>query len=92
MRKFSEKINKGSIIWKFLFFMLKNIQSLVLIVLFINGAKNFNTMEHLGYLIFFVIFTTNEALYRRTSKLLTIFVGGFILAQYGYSLVWHMLP
>ena len=80
MRKFTNYINKGSVIWKIMFFALKNIQTVVLIILFINGAKNFNTMEHLGYLIFFVIFTTNEALYRRTSLLLTIFVAGMIMA------------
>ena len=78
-KKFRLQIEYGGVIWKFVFFILKNIQSLVLVMLFINGAHNFNTLEHLSYIMFFVAFTANMELYRKGARLLILFVGVFIL-------------
>lgn len=73
-KKFKESIEFGHIFWKFMFFILKNIQTIVLIKLFISGAQNFNTLEHLCYIIFFVAFTANIELYRKGAGLLIFFV------------------
>lgn len=72
--------------WKLLFFVLKNIQQGVLILLFLNGANNLNHFDNLGFILFFVVYTTSEWLYRKTCKLLTIFISFFILGQYYFSL------
>jgi hypothetical protein len=71
------------------FFGLKHIQTIVLVMLFLNGSDNINNLESLGFMLFFVIYTTYEQLYRRTSKVLTIFVASFIFGQYWFSLQYH---
>lgn len=75
-----------SVAWKFIFFMLKYIQTLVLVALFLNGSNSLNSMRNIGFMVFFVIYTTSEYLYRTTSKLLTMFISFFILGQYYFSL------
>lgn len=59
--------------------------------LFINGASNFNSFINLGFIVFFVVFTTNENLYRKGSICLSIFIAGFIFVQYVFSLKYHDL-
>jgi hypothetical protein len=88
---FTRKIlSKNSTIrWRFLFFILKNIQILVLIVLFINGSGNLNKFKNLGFMIFFIAFTSSEQLYRKTGWILTLFIAFFIYGQYYYSLYYH---
>mmetsp|Transcript_34734 Transcript_34734/g.53328 ORF Transcript_34734/g.53328 Transcript_34734/m.53328 type:complete len:348 (-) Transcript_34734:7663-8706(-) len=90
INQFKQKImsKTASSGWLFLFFILRYIQQVVLIALFINGADNLNHFRNLGFMVFFVMFTAYETLYRRTSFLLTIFVGFFIFGQYYYSLVY----
>jgi len=39
---------------------------------------------------FFVVYTAYEEIYRRTSKILVIFVAAIILAQYAFSLYWYL--
>ena len=77
---FSQKIkNKDtSIWWRFLFYILKNIQCIVLVMLFINGSNNLNHFRNLGFMVFFVVYTTSESLYRKTSKTLIFFITIFI--------------
>jgi hypothetical protein len=58
-------------------------------MLFINGAQKINNFRNLGLMSFFVVYTTYEHLYRKTSKLLIIFNAFVILGQYYYSLYWH---
>ena len=43
-------------------------------------------MRNIGFMIFFVIYTNSEYLYRTTSKLLSLFIAFFILGQYYFSL------
>ena len=87
---FTTKIQSrdSSILWKFSFFILKNIQTLVLVILFYDGSSDINHVRNLGIMIFFVIYTAYENLYRKTSKLLTIFFAFFIVSQYYFSLVY----
>jgi hypothetical protein len=40
-------------------------------------------------MLFFVIYSTYESAYRRTGKLLTVFVSFFIFGQYLFSLVYR---
>lgn len=61
-------------------------------MLFANGASNFNTLEHLSYIMFFVAFSANMELYRKGASLLIMFVSFFIFAQYVYSLVYFKFP
>jgi hypothetical protein len=74
-----------SIFWKFLFYALKYIQTFVLVGIFLN-AKNVNTLRNLGFMMFFVIYTASEYLYRHTSRIMILFTSLFIFGQYFYSL------
>jgi hypothetical protein len=46
-------------------------------------------MRNLGFMLFFVFYTASEYLYRKTSKLLVLFISFFIIGQYYFSLVYH---
>jgi hypothetical protein len=70
--------------------MLKYIQTLVLVALFVNGSNELNNLRNIGYMAFFVIYTTSEYLYRTTSKALTVFIAFFILGQYYFSLTYML--
>lgn len=72
-----------------LFFVLKYIQSIALIALFINGSNNLNHLRNLGFMFFFVMYTTSDHLYRRTSKALVMFVSFFVGGQYYFSLIYR---
>ncbi len=65
--------------WKFIFFMMKYLHIFALICLFINGAENLNSFRNLGFMMFFIVYTTNEWLYRKTSSILSIFISFFII-------------
>ena len=71
--------NNCSIMWKFLFYALKSVHILVLISLFYTGYQNLDTFQNLGFMVFFVVYVTNDTLYRKTSKLLVVFIAFFIL-------------
>ena len=88
---FKEKIliKKSSVLWKFLFLVLRYIHSLVLIILFLNGSHKLNHFRNLGFMIFFVLFAGSEWIYRKCSFMLTIFIAFFIWSQYYFSLTYH---
>lgn len=89
MKSYFFKRCRDSTVYKFLFFFLKHIQTLVLICLFFNGAQNLNHFRNLGFMLFFVIYTASMELYRKTSKALVLFVAFFIVGEYFYSLEYH---
>jgi hypothetical protein len=89
MKSYFFKRCRDSTAYKFLFFFLKHIQTLVLICLFFNGAQNLNHFRNLGFMLFFVIYTASMELYRKTSKALVLFVAFFIVGEYFYSLEYH---
>ena len=75
--------------WKYIFFSMRYIQSLMLGFLFFRGfSTSINNLQNLGYMIFFVIYTAYEKLYRQTSWLLCLFTAFFIIMQYFVSLQW----
>ena len=78
----------GSIFWKFLFYVLKYIQTAVLVGIFLSGSDNLNTFKNLGFMVFFVIFTASEQLYRQWSRILILFTSFFIFGQYAYFLTY----
>ena len=78
-----------SLFWKLLFFVLKYIQTIALIAIFINVSGDLNRLRNLGFMLFFVVYTASEYLYRKTSKVLVIFIAFFICGQYYFSLVYH---
>ena len=80
---------RGQIAWNMLFFILKYIQSVALIALFVNGSNNLNHLRNLGFMFFFVVYTSSEYLYRRTSKCLVMFIAFFVGGQYYFSLVYR---
>lgn len=88
---FTERIRDpaSSVIWRFLFLILRYIQSLVLIILFLNGSDKLNNFRNLGFMVFFVVYAGSEQLYRNTSQLLTIFIAFFIWSQYYFALTYH---
>jgi len=63
----------------------------VLATLFLNGIGNINSVKNLGFMIFFVVYTAYEEIYRRTSNLLIIFISFFILARYYMSLNYPVI-
>jgi hypothetical protein len=87
---FKDKIKdkNSNILYNVMFFLLRHIQSVVLLALFVRGREDLNSLRNLGFMIFFVVYTASEALYRKTQKVLVIFLSGFILGQYYYSLVY----
>jgi len=89
MKSYFFKRCRESTVYKFLFFFLKHIQTLVLICLFANGAQNLNHFRNLGFMLFFVVYTASMAFYRKTSKALVLFVAFFIVGEYFYSLEYH---
>lgn len=64
--------------WKLIFFFLRYVQSVVLLTLFFNGITNLNNVKNLGYMLFFVVYTAYEEVYRKTSWMLILFNSFFI--------------
>ena len=63
----------------------------MLMFLFIRGfSSSINNLQNLGYMIFFVVYTAYENIYRKTSKLLCLFTAFFIIMQYWGSLKWQL--
>lgn len=81
--------DSGQMAWNMLFFVFKYIQSVALVALFINGSNNLNHFRNLGFMFFFVVYTSSEYLYRKTSKCLVIFIAFFVGGQYYFSLVYR---
>jgi len=78
---FQKRINdpRFSHIWKIFFICLKYVQNIVLLLLFFNGMEELNNLRNLGFMIFFCFYTAYEELYRKTSVLLIVFIGFFII-------------
>lgn len=47
---------------------------------------NLKSLRNLGYMVFFVVYTAYENIYRKTSKLLILFMSFFIMVRYYTSL------
>ena len=88
--KFEEIVKNGSTLSKLFFFALRHIQKVVLFLLFINSSSDLNNFQHLGNMLFFVVYSTYESAYRKTGKLLTVFVSFFLFGQYLFALVYHV--
>jgi hypothetical protein len=76
----------SNIMWKFSFWILKYIQSIVFIILLYNSYSHLNHFANLMYMLFFVIYTANIRLYRKTSLSIIVFFSYLIFIQYYYSL------
>jgi hypothetical protein len=83
------KDKKSSMIWKFLYFILKRIHWFVLLILFYMGSLNINHFANMMFIIFFVAFSTYPDLYRRYSWVLSFFVSYLIFVQYFFHLRYH---
>jgi hypothetical protein len=59
-------------LWRVCFFSLKYLQNIVLLTLFFNGVSDINNIKNLAFMIFFVVFTAYEKLYRKFAFILTI--------------------
>lgn len=68
----------SNIMFKIMFYVLKHIQTIVLLSLFVNGRSDLNSLRNLGFMVFFVGYTASEKLYRSTCKCLVAFLGFFI--------------
>jgi hypothetical protein len=78
-----------SIIYKFGFWILKYIQSLVLIILLYMGYTELDHLANLMFMLFFVVYTAFINFYRVTSKSMTILFSYLICMRYYYSLNYH---
>jgi hypothetical protein len=56
----------------------------VLFLMLFIGNQNFNLFQ-LGFMAFFIIYGTINSLFIKTSILLPLFVGSFIVSQYWWS-------
>ena len=77
-------------LWKFAFYLFRYIQLLVLLTLFIFGEQHIDLLPNLVYICAFVVYTTYERLYRKSSKLLIVFLALQIFGQYFFGLKYHM--
>jgi hypothetical protein len=82
-----ERFSNG---WKLAFYFMKHVQFLVLMYLFVKGISNLNNLKNLGYMMFFVLYTAYEQLYRKTSILLLLFTSSFIIGQYAFSFIYPL--
>ena len=90
---FKKRINdpRFSDNWKLIFFASRYVQAIVLLTLFLNGISDINNMKNLGFMVFFVVYTAYEEVYRKTSRLLTLFISMFIVTQYAFSFFYKMV-
>ena len=73
-----------------MFLATRHAHSFLLFFLFVRGFSNLNNVLNLGYLIFFAVYTAYENVYRKSSVILVLFVGGKIVGEYYYSLYWKI--
>lgn len=81
------KYSKG---WKFIFYFLKYIHVFTLLVLAIYGCTNLNNVKNLGFMLCFCFYTAYESFYRKTCKVLIMFIATFIVGQYYFSLFYDV--
>ena len=90
LRKLMEDKNT-SIMYKFGFWILKYIQSIVFLFLLFISYSNLNHLANLMYMAFFVVYTAFIKFYRLTSKSIIILFSYLIMSQYFYSLYYHKM-
>lgn len=74
----------SSVFWKFLFYFMQYVHIVVLAFLLYMGMKE--SFQSIGYMLFFIIYSSSNTLYRKTNVLLIIFTSFFIWGQYFYTL------
>jgi len=82
-----------NILWKLTLYPLRRFHYLILFTLFIlatRDMKDLNSFMNLGFIFFFAAYITFDRFYRLTSKSLLLFMSYFIIAQYYYSLNYHL--
>lgn len=84
-RKIIDK--NSSSLWRIGFFIGQYIHVITLCYLFILGTEDMDKMRSLAFMIFFTFYTASESLYRKTNKLLLLYMCYLILGAYYYSLV-----
>lgn len=78
----------SSILWKIVFILAVRLHTPVLfLMLFMGNSKNFNLFQ-LGFMFFFIAYGASHSLYVKTSIMLPLFVGFFIVGQYWWSLIY----
>lgn len=82
---------KSSVVWKILFIVAVRLHTPVLFLMLFMGNQNFNLFQ-LGFMTFFILYGASHTLFIKTSILLPMFVGYFILAQYWWSLSYQSMP
>lgn len=85
--RIQERRNIG---WIWVFYSCRWAHILILITLLGLGVQNLNSINNLGYLAFFVIYTAYESAYRYSCRILILFNSVFILGQYIYSLHYQI--
>jgi hypothetical protein len=76
--------------WKFAFYFLRYIQLIVLLSLFLCGETEIDLLPNLVYICAFVVYTTFDKFYRKTSIILIIFMVFQLFGQYFFGLKYHM--
>ena len=74
----------SSVFWKIMFLIAVKLHTPVLFLMLCIGNQNFNLFQ-LGFMAFFIIYGTINSLFIKTSILLPLFVGSFIVSQYWWS-------
>lgn len=93
IRFFRQRISSKnpSMKWIWVFLSCRYAHILVLIFLFQRGVSNLDCVNNLGFLIFFVVYTGYEDIYRKTGYVLIFFTSVFILGQYFTSLFYQVV-
>ncbi len=73
--------------WKIIFLLTIHIQTVVLLGVFIMGLSALDQYKSLGFMVFFIIYTAYESVYRKTGILLIYWISFFILESYIKGLI-----
>jgi len=90
IRFFRTRIRAKQLRWIWVFFSCRFTHVVILIYLFQRGVENLDCLNNLGYMVFFVIYTAYEGVYRQTGGVLIFFTSMFILIQYYMSLHYQI--
>jgi hypothetical protein len=90
IRFFRVRIHAKQLTWIWVFFSCRYIHIVVLVYLFQRGVGRLDCFNNLGYVVFFVVYTAYEGVYRSTAGILMFFTSCFIVGQYFTSLFYQV--
>lgn len=90
IRFFRIRIHAKKVLWIWVFFFCRYVHLVILVYLFYRGVSDLDCFNNLGYMIFFVVYTAYESIYRKTGGILIFFTASFVVLQYFFSLHYQV--